>query len=289
MMKRFTLLLIIVGFVSLACTAEDVENGKLNWLTNLPEAQKIAADKELPILINFTGSDWCSWCHKLSDEVFDTAEFSNYAADNLVLVILDFPKNIEQSAEVKAHNEKYMKMFGVRGFPTIMLVDSQLNVLSQMGYQPGGAEKFISDMEISMVFPQQNYDNIITTDNGIDWFTSLEKAQDVAQATGKRIFVNFTGSDWCVWCERIDDEILSTEQFQNFAAKNLVMLYLDFPQKKELPAGMQIYNQQLAAKYGVQGFPTILILDETGKNLKQLGYEKAGAEKFISDIKSVLN
>lgn len=288
MIKRLALLLIIVGFISLACTAQTADSSQLNWLTNIPNAQKVAAENDLPILINFTGSDWCSWCTKLSEEVFETEHFSNYAADNLVLVMLDFPKNIEQSAELKAHNEQYMQQFGVRGFPTIILVDSQLNVLSQMGYQPGGPEKFISDMEISLVFPQQNYDNTITTDNGITWFTSLEKAKDQAKLTGKQIFVDFTGSDWCVWCEKIDDEILSTEQFKSFAEKNLVMLYLDFPQKKELPAGMKSYNQQLAAKYGIQGLPTILILDETGSKLKQLGYEKAGADKFISDIKSVL-
>lgn len=259
-----------------------------NWLTNMPKAQKIAAKKDLPILINFTGSDWCSWCHKLRDEVFSTEEFSKYAKDNLVLVELDFPKNIEQPDEVKKHHDTYMKMFGVRGFPTVMVVDAELNVLSQLGYQPGGPIQYIANMEASIVFPGKNYDGEITTDNGITWLTSIEKAKDLAKAENKKIFVDFTGSDWCGWCTKLDEEILSTPKFLNFANENLIMLYLDYPQEKVQPEGMQPYNQKIAAEYGVRGFPTILILDKDGKELIKLGYEKAGTDKFISDIKSVL-
>ena len=288
MNKKIILLIIVVASVMLAYSQIAKTGSKANWLTNMEEAQKIAAEKDVPILINFTGTDWCSWCHKLRDEVFSTEEFINYANDNLVLLELDFPKKIKQSKEVKEHNNKYLKMFGVRGFPTIIVVDSQLNILTQLGYQPGGPEKYISDMEASIVFPKKNYDRTITTANGIEWTTSFEKAKDEAKATGKAIFVNFTGSDWCRWCTKISEEILSTDKFKDFAKENLVMLYLDFPQTKELPAGMQPYNQKLASQYGIKGFPTILILDENGKELARLGYERAGVDKFVADIKKAI-
>lgn len=288
MKQRLISLLILITLFLFGCNNKAVSKSNGEWLTNMPEAQKIAAKKDLPIMINFTGSDWCSWCHKLRDEVFSQAEFKDYAKESLVLVELDFPKNIEQSDAVKKHNDKYMKMFDIKGFPTILVVDADLNILTLMGYQPGGPEQFIKDMESSIVFPEKNYDSTITTENGITWTTSMEKAKDDAKRTGKKIFVNFTGSDWCGWCTRLDEEILSTEKFMNFAKENLIMLYLDYPQETEQPDGMRPYNQKVAAEYSVRGFPTILILDEEGKELKRLGYEKEGADKFISDIKSAL-
>jgi thioredoxin-related protein len=288
MNKKIILLVIVVASVVMAYSQLTKTSSRANWLTNMEEAQKIAAEKDVPILINFTGSDWCSWCHKLRNEVFATEEFINYANENLVLLELDFPRKVKQSKEVKDHNNKYLKMFGVRGFPTIIVVDSKLNILTQLGYQPGGPENYIADMEASIVFPDKNYDRTITTENGIEWTTSFEKAKDEAKATGKAIFVDFTGSDWCRWCTKISEEILSTDEFKKFAKDNLIMLYLDFPQTKELPSGMQPYNQKLASQYGIQGFPTILILDKNGKELARLGYERAGAGKFISDIKKVI-
>ena len=287
-MKKLTLLIMLFAIFSVACTAQKVEVEN-NWLTNMEEAQKIAAEKNVPILVNFTGSDWCGWCTKLDSEVFSTSTFNKYAKDNLVLVKLDFPRNIEQSEETKRHNDKYKSKFEVRGFPTILILDEKLEKLAQMGYQAGGPEKYIKDIEAALTFKDAYYDNTIKTDSGIIWYTSLEKAKDLSAKTGKKIFVDFTGSDWCGWCIKIDNEILSTDEFRAFAKENLIMLLLDFPEKKELPAGMSAYNRQIAGNYNIQGFPTILILDKEGSVLTTLGYEKEGTTKFINDIKASIN
>lgn len=284
MMRRFVIIIALTILFMVGCTNKVQASTENNWLTNMEQAQKEAKLKDVPILINFTGSDWCGWCTKLDEEVFDTPSFSNYAKESLVLLKLDFPKKIEQPQAVKEHNEKYLKMFGVRGFPTILFVDGKLDVLSQMGYQAGGPDKYIQSIEASFSFPKSNFNNTVKTDNGITWVTSLEKAKELAAQNDKKIFVDFTGSDWCIWCTKIDEEILDTGEFREFAEDNLIMLYLDFPQNKVQPEGMGAYNQQIASKFGIEGFPTILILDKDGNELNRLGYEKAGVSKFIKDI-----
>lgn len=108
-------------------------------LAALSESEKSGKD----VLLNFTGSDWCSWCHKLMAEVFSTPEFKKYADENLVLVFLDFPNSIELSEEVLKQNEVMAQVFGVQGFPTIWLMDSEQVPIMKTGYQAGGAEEYI--------------------------------------------------------------------------------------------------------------------------------------------------
>src|SRR6516164_6830998 len=89
----------------LACCAfVAVHAADLTWLTDLPKAQAQAKSDNKLILMDFTGSDWCSWCIKLDQDTFSKPEFADYAQKNLVLVRLDFPQNKEQPDDLKAAN-----------------------------------------------------------------------------------------------------------------------------------------------------------------------------------------
>jgi protein disulfide-isomerase len=109
----------------------------------------LAASKELkrPVLVNFTGSDWCSWCIKLVNEVFSKDEFQNYAKENLILLKLDFPKNIAQTEALKKQNNALQKQFGIQGFPTILLMDSDGKEINRTGYQQGGAAAYVKHLQ----------------------------------------------------------------------------------------------------------------------------------------------
>ena len=104
---------------------------------------KAKAEKKL-VLLDFTGSDWCGWCIKLDKEVFSKTEFKTYAKDNLVLVELDFPRGKQQSKKLKEQNEKLQKEFGIRGFPTIIVLNSEGQKVGQLGYMEGGPTAFIA-------------------------------------------------------------------------------------------------------------------------------------------------
>jgi protein disulfide-isomerase len=119
----------------------------------------------------------------------------------------------------------------------------------------------------------------------LNWHINLQEAIEIAQTENKNILVNFTGSDWCIWCKKLSAEVFSKEKFSEYASENLVLVKLDFPRKKQLPEEEQQYNYQLLTKYGVRGFPTILLMDSNGKLVRQTGYVQGGAENYIKHIK----
>lgn len=116
------------------------------------------------------------------------------------------------------------------------------------------------------------------------WLTDLPKAQAQAKADNKLVMINFTGSDWCPWCWKLRDEIFKTPEFAAYAKKNLVLVELDFPRKKELPAEQKQANKDLAAKYEIKGYPTVVVLDGAGKEVGRLGYMKEGPKAFTAKV-----
>jgi thioredoxin-related protein len=119
------------------------------------------------------------------------------------------------------------------------------------------------------------------------WLTDFKKAEKQAAAENKPLVLDFTGSDWCGWCIRLDKEVFSQKEFVDYAKQNLVLVKLDFPRGTPLPAEEKKQNEELAQKYGVRGFPTIVVLDSKGKQLGELGYQKGGAAKWIESLEKV--
>ncbi len=107
------------------------------------------------------------------------------------------------------------------------------------------------------------------------WLTDLKAAQDEAKTNGKLLLLNFTGSDWCGWCIKLDREVFSKPEFKDYAAKNLILVELDFPRGKELSPAEKKQNYELAEQYQVEGFPTIIVLDTNGKKMGALSYDAA--------------
>lgn len=117
-----------------------------------------------------------------------------------------------------------------------------------------------------------------------DWQTDLPKAQAQAKKENKLVLMDFTGSDWCGWCIKLKKEVFDTQEFKDYADKNLVLVEVDFPRKKEQSAELKKANQALQAKYKIQGYPTIIVLDGDGKQVGELGYMKGGPGPFIAEL-----
>jgi len=148
-LKKIFLSAVLLTAVVIGCS-KGGSNDNLNWEENLETALQKAKAENKAVLVNFTGSDWCQWCIKLSDEVFSKSEFEDYAEDNLILVRLDFPRSIEQSAETKLYNNQLAQRYGVQGFPTVLLFNSQGQMVLQTGYQPGGPVSYINHLKNSL-------------------------------------------------------------------------------------------------------------------------------------------
>lgn len=131
----------LAAFVALMIAALPALAGP-KWYTDLDEAKAVAAKENKPLLVDFTGSDWCGYCIKLHAEVFDKPEFEEFAK-NYVLVELDFPSKKPQPPEEKAKNKATQAKFGVSGFPTVLLLDAKTGEAygRQSGYGPGSGPK----------------------------------------------------------------------------------------------------------------------------------------------------
>ena len=90
--------------------------------------------------------------------------------------------------------------------------------------------------------------------------------------------LDFTGSDWCGWCIKLNKEVFSKEEFADYAKKNLVLVEVDFPRRKKLSEEQKKANEALQEKYKIEGYPTLVVLNGDGKQVGKLGYSDAVVE-----------
>lgn len=144
MMKKILITLLLVAG-TFSTQAQDIY-----WETNINKATDIAIREKKPMLMFFTGSDWCGWCIRLQKEVLKTSEFADWAHKNVVLVELDFPRKGFASAEIQQQNVQMQQIFEVRGYPTVWFVTpskrdgkTNLDKLGSTGYVAGGPSKWL--------------------------------------------------------------------------------------------------------------------------------------------------
>jgi thioredoxin-related protein len=123
-----------------------------------------------------------------------------------------------------------------------------------------------------------------------DWSENYATAVAQAKKEHKLILLDFTGSDWCIWCKRTDAEVFDTKQFKDYADKKLVLVRLDFPKERPMPAEVKAQNAKLQEKFNIEGYPTLIVLNPDGKVvLTQSGYKPGGPEAFIASIPPLAN
>lgn len=143
-MRKWNWVLGMAVLGSLLVSSIEVQAG---WLTSLDEAKAEAAKRQVPILVDFSGSDWCGWCIRLEKEVFSKDAFKAYADKNLVLLLIDFPRRTKLPENISNQNEKLSKQFSIEGFPTVLILDAQGKELARTGYRPGGADEYVKHLK----------------------------------------------------------------------------------------------------------------------------------------------
>jgi len=116
------------------------------WNNNASEVFKQAKENNAPIMMNFTGSDWCIWCKRIKSEIFETPEFKAWVKEkNIALLEVDFPRNKKQSDALKSQNNSLKKKVGIQGFPTLIIIYN--GKMIRTGYVKGGAKAWIKSVE----------------------------------------------------------------------------------------------------------------------------------------------
>lgn len=121
-------------------------------------------------------------------------------------------------------------------------------------------------------------------DKTAEWSTNYDAALKQAKETHRQVLLDFTGSDWCGWCMKLDREILATPEFKQFADAHLILVKIDFPMHKAQSDAEKAQNEELAAQFQVQGYPTLVLLNSDAKPCGTLGYMCGGPEAFIEQL-----
>jgi protein disulfide-isomerase len=141
--------IILIAFV---LSSFAVQAQELKWETNINKAISVSNKTKKPMLLFFTGSDWCGWCIRLQKEVLKTPEFAAWAKKNVVLVELDYPRKTPQSEVIKAQNAGLQEVFGIQGFPTIYFATAKVKGgkpsftgIGSTGYVAGGPTAWLAE------------------------------------------------------------------------------------------------------------------------------------------------
>ena len=133
-------------------SAEALEgpNG-ITWHKDYQSALQASKNLQVPVFALFTGSDWCPWCIRLEDEVLNTQDFADEMKSKMVFFIADFPRKNRPTKTIASQNRRLKEKFRVKGFPTVLLLSSEEEVMGKTGYRKGGpieyAEYLQSELE----------------------------------------------------------------------------------------------------------------------------------------------
>ncbi len=116
------------------------------------------------------------------------------------------------------------------------------------------------------------------------WDDDYAKSLTKAKSESKLVLLDFTGSDWCGWCMKLDKEVFSEKAFKDYAKDNLILVEVDFPRGKQQTRKLKEQNEKLSGQYHVEGFPTIIVLNKDGQKVGQLGYMEGGPTAFIAEL-----
>ena len=121
------------------------------------------------------------------------------------------------------------------------------------------------------------------------WFVNWDKALAEAKKKNKNLFVLNTGSDWCHWCKKLKAEVLDKPEFNEFAAKNLVLVYLDNPSRNPLGKAQKMHNRQIVKTLAFSGgVPNACVFSAKGKKLGTIGGGGLAVDAYLERLKKIL-
>lgn len=118
------------------------------------------------------------------------------------------------------------------------------------------------------------------------WNSNFLDALERAQEDDTYLLLNFTGSDWCIWCKELDKQVFGTPEFRDWAEENTQLVFVDFPSGISLSENQQEQNYILQSFFGVQGYPSIWLIDNDLTPLLVTGFQNGGAENYIEHLEN---
>lgn len=124
----------------------------------------------------------------------------------------------------------------------------------------------------------------LTFCDNFNWYNTLEEAQQIAKKENKDIYLSFDGSDWCIWCIKLNEKVYQNSLWAENMSKNFVGVHLDFPSQKKISPKEKTYNDEIARRFQVEAYPTVFLLDADGKPYAKGGYRDGSGQEYIEYI-----
>ena len=118
----------------------------VQWENSPLEAMQYAKSEKKPLVLFFTGTDWCLWCDRLENETFKTKEFTDAAGASFVFAKVDFPSSNNQNEKVKEENLRLKDAYGIKSFPAVVILDSSGKTVGMTGYKQGGGASYAAHL-----------------------------------------------------------------------------------------------------------------------------------------------
>jgi protein disulfide-isomerase len=196
----FVLLMLILVAAPLRADEVMMEGAKPGkWTMDFDAALALAKEKDVPIFLKFTGSNWCKWCILMEDNVFNKPQWPVWAKDKLVLVTLDFPRPNNLPSELAQRNQMLAQQMGVQGFPTYIILDS--DGATNLGQLSAGtdktAESFIAEVKSLIKFSNSGVKAFASelAENEADAYLDLfDQRRQLEQEQAE--YANSVGRNW---------------------------------------------------------------------------------------------
>jgi protein disulfide-isomerase len=121
-----------------------------DWWQDEKQAFKLAKEQDKPLLMLFTGSDWCVGCRLMKRDIFDNPEFKAYASNELILLKVDFPRQVELGEAVKEQNDALKNRWKIEEFPTILLLNAKGKLIERLSYSDLGAKEYVEFLKTTI-------------------------------------------------------------------------------------------------------------------------------------------
>ncbi len=400
---------VIFGLCNSAAAAQKKKK-KAKWYDSYDEAMKMAKRDSYLIMVKFTKSGQGGLSEQFDREVFDTEEFYKWSRRNIVLLKAETGYQANATKETARRNRKLADKYGIKEYPTILLLAPDGNEITRFGYIEGGpdvlkekvepivfnhsqfrvvepytsiaeakacakekavpmllivADKSLTSLneklqglykddgfgilangcmtvvqvdmpmgkdvkaknkkafeelkerhklgktKFEMALVDVKKDKILYRSRGQlediqavvsalreaapplpyepgEWLGNFDRAKLIAEQKNKPMLIYFSGTDWCKWCWRLDEQVLDKEEAKSYVKDKFVLLKLDFLRKSPMPTKLAQQNRRVAKRYGHKFFPTLIVTDAQGERLGKTGFIRGGPPAFIEKMEGFL-
>lgn len=264
-----------------------IEGGARNWLEKarmlLPKRLELeksltsayfkAERLKLPLLVIATIGKYDTQVNRMVEDVLADKNVMLNSGENLLISRLDLTGASADDLGLWRNLSAKNKVG--KNYPVFLMVDSSYNRIFAISGKNSSAAAIAGRVYSNL--PKPEYDG--------RWLVDYPRAQRIARALNRPMILNFTGSDWCKYCHILADEVYKTQEFKDFARKNLVLVELDYPKRKQLPYSLAQQNKVISDAFGINSFPLEVIMLNTNIPVASFGYTGAKPAEIIDLIK----